>query len=263
MSAQAPVHPADHSPAAWVDQALAGAEVVIFRSRLTDVRPLKTWLSRHPEVRVREVLMEMGSGEQRERFQGLKARTDWETLPQVFINGQFVGGQVEFFGHPLVTGRDVTPATPGASLPPVALVKALGYAGLVPFGVGLLMLLAGMPLPRPAAAGWLVAYGAVIATFLGAVHWGQALAGRFPAGQAGRAMVWAVVPSILAWLTLLLPVTWALPLQAALFALILAVDARFGAQLGWPGYYRRLRLILSAAVMFTLATAWLILLANP
>jgi hypothetical protein len=74
-------------------------------------------------------------------------------------------------------------------------------------------------------------------------------------------MVWAVMPSILAWLTLLLPVSWTLPLQVVLFAVILAVDSRFGAQLGWPGYYRRLRLILSAVVMITLATAWVILLA--
>jgi hypothetical protein len=244
----------------WLGRALSEAEVVIFRSRLTDVRPIRAWMAGHPEVRVHEVLMEMGSGHQRARFQDLKLRTDWETLPQVFINGEFVGGQVEFFAHPLVAAGKGGAASGAHALPPPALVQALGYAGLVPFAAGLFVLALDMPLPREAAAWWLAAYGAVIASFLGAVHWGQALAGAYPASRAGQAALWAVVPSILAWFSLLLPVLWALPLLAGLFALVLAADARFGALAGWPGYYRRLRLILSAAVGFVLIAGWLVLL---
>lgn len=245
----------------WLDEVLVDADVVIFRSRLTDVRPLSAWVGRHPDVRVREVLMEMGSSEQREHFQGLRGRTGWETLPQVFVKGEFVGGEQEFFGHPLVAGREQESRRSALDLPAPAVVRTLSYLGLLPFVAGLFMLVAETPLARDAAAGWLAAYGAVIATFLGAVHWGQALAGAYPAIRVGRVMVWAVVPSILAWFTLLLPVIWALPLQVALFALILGADSRVGAWLRWPGYYRRMRLILSAAVMIIMGAASLILMA--
>jgi len=250
----------------WLREALAGARVVIFRSRLTDVRPLHNWLAGHPGLPVREVLMEMGSGEQRDRFQALKAHTGWGTLPQVFVDGQFVGGQVEFFGHPVVSGPGASGANQGLAdmaVPSPMLIQALGYAGLLPFAAGVLMLLIpGLPLPEGFGAGWLLAYGAVIATFLGAVHWGAALAGRYEAGQAERAAVWAVMPSILAWITLLLPAAWALPCQVLLFGLILGVDRRYGARLVWPGYYRRLRTILSTTVMILLGIAWLAPLAH-
>jgi glutaredoxin len=250
----------------WLREALAGARVVIFRSRLTDVRPLQVWLTAHPDLAVREVLMEMGSGEQRDRFQALKHHTGWGTLPQVFVDGQFVGGQVEFFGHTVVSGPEASGATrdvPDMAVPSPALIQALGYAGLLPFAAGvLLLLIPGLPVPEGFGAGWLLAYGAVIATFLGAVHWGAALAGRYGGGEAGRAAVWAVIPSILAWITLLLPVTWALPCQVLLFGLILGVDWRYGAHLVWPGYYRRLRIILSTTVMILLGIAWLALMAH-
>ncbi|MCA1804908.1 MAG: DUF3429 family protein [Xanthomonadaceae bacterium] len=250
----------------WLREALTGARVVIFRSRLTDVRPLKGWLAGHPGLPVREVLMEMGSGEQRDRFQALKAQTGWGTLPQVFVDGQFVGGQVEFFGHPVVLGPAASVASQGVpdkALPSPKLIQALGYAGLLPFAAGVLMLLLpGLPLPEGFGVDWLLAYGAVIATFLGAVHWGAALAGRYGAGEAGGAAVWAVIPSILAWVTLLLPASWALPGQVLLFGLILGVDRRYGARLVWTGYYRRLRTILSTTVMILLGIAWLVPMAH-
>ena len=60
-------------------------------------------------------------------------------------------------------------------LPPAA--TALGYAGLVPFAAGALgIVLLGDEL-RVFAARALVAYGAVILSFVGAVHWGLFLAG--------------------------------------------------------------------------------------
>ncbi|HSP01811.1 MAG TPA: DUF3429 family protein [Thioalkalivibrio sp.] len=251
-------------PPGWLREALAGARVVIFRSRLTDVRPLQAWLAGQPGLPVREVLMEMGSGEQRDRFQALKAHTGWGTLPQVFVDGQFVGGQVEFFGHPVVSGPTASAASqPVPDAPAPVLIQARGYAGLLPFAPGgLMLLIPGLPLPEGFGAGWLLAYGAVIATFLGAVHWGEALAGRYGAGEVGGAAVWAVIPSILAWITLLLPTTWALPGQVLLFGLILGVDRRYGARLVWPGYYRRLRIILSTTVMILLGIAWLAPMAH-
>ncbi len=53
----------------------------------------------------------------------------------------------------------------------------------------------------------LVAYAAIILSFLGAVHWGVALAAPVPsaAPQLARAfLVWGVIPPLLGWLALLL-----------------------------------------------------------
>jgi hypothetical protein len=69
--------------------------------------------------------------------------------------------------------------TPITRLPPSAEIAA--YAGVAPFalcllGVGLLPDYAQRELAQRLA----VAYGAVVLTFVGGVHWGLALAGRMP-----------------------------------------------------------------------------------
>ena len=98
----------------------------------------------------------------------------------------------------------------------------LGYGGLMPF-VGLALLIWLVP-PRiqPFVALALVAYGALIASFLGGVHWGTG----FLMGEAAPHMqfVWGVVPSLLGWLALLLPVRAGLPLLALLLVTCYAVD---------------------------------------
>ena len=98
----------------------------------------------------------------------------------------------------------------------------LGYGGLVPF-VGLALLIWLVP-PRiqPFVALALVAYGALIASFLGGVHWGTG----FLMGEAAPHIqfVWGVVPSLLGWLALLLPVRAGLPLLALLLVTCYAVD---------------------------------------
>ena len=72
----------------------------------------------------------------------------------------------------------------------------------------------------------LVAYGAVIVSFLGGIHWGS------PTGTAhDAARLWGVVPSLLAWPLLLVSSSrWALIGLAASLALCWVVDrARFPA----------------------------------
>ena len=98
----------------------------------------------------------------------------------------------------------------------------LGYGGLAPF-VGLALLIWLVP-PRiqPFVALALVAYGALIASFLGGVHWGTG----FLMGEAAPHMqfVWGVVPSLLGWLALLLPVRAGLPVLAVLLVACYGVD---------------------------------------
>lgn len=101
-------------------------------------------------------------------------------------------------------------STTNSQLPKI--VKYLGYSGLIPF-VAL------------ASATWLtkediqaqigfalVAYGASIASFLGAIHWGLAM--RETGEPLLASYAWGVIPSVMAWLALLLEPT------SGLFALV-------------------------------------------
>jgi hypothetical protein len=102
--------------------------------------------------------------------------------------------------------------------------QALGFAGLLPFVTGALTVAVGPPTWHDAALRALIAYAAVIVSFLGGIHWGVP-----PGAERDNARVWGVVPSLLAWPMLLLPAPrWALLGLAASLALCWLVDrARF------------------------------------
>jgi hypothetical protein len=125
--------------------------------------------------------------------------------------------------------------------------RLLGPAGLIPFAGLAAGIWAGWPGAGPA----LVAYGATILAFLGAVHWGLALAAPAGATEAGAQRVaWGrlglgVVPALLAWVALLLPLATGLVMLAlAILATALAetVAARQGLV---PRAYLGLRWLLS------------------
>jgi hypothetical protein len=120
--------------------------------------------------------------------------------------------------------------------------KLLGPAGLIPFA----SLAAGVWAGWPSAAWALVAYGATILAFLGAVHWGLAM--RAPAAER-RADWWrlglGVLPALLGWLALMLPLSIGLGLLALAILGTASVEA-LGARAGLvPEGYQRLRWILS------------------
>ncbi len=133
----------------------------------------------------------------------------------------------------------------------------LGYGGLLPF-IGLAVLL-GADAQR--AALWsqaLVGYAAVILSFVGALHWGFAMSlpGLGP-GLRRRALVWSVVPALLAWPATLLPGSVASGILVAGFALHLVQDLRLAGPAGLPAWYLPLRWRLSlVAGLCLLANAW-------
>jgi hypothetical protein len=143
-----------------------------------------------------------------------------------------------------------------------ALAWLLGLAGLLPFlGAGLLALRADeVSAARGLAA--LIAYGAVILAFLGGVHWGTALAEPvgYPAPQTPRVqrarLALGVLPSLVGWLALLLPLAlapWAgLALLIVGFAGTTTVEARATARGLLPRRYMLLRWLLSAGVIIIL-----------
>lgn len=89
-----------------------------------------------------------------------------------------------------------------ASAGPGSTALALGYAGLLPFAAGAVLAWTGPLGAVPAGRVLLLAYAAVIVSFLGGIHWGLVM--RAPAGRDAQ-LVWGVLPSLAAWLALLLP----------------------------------------------------------
>jgi hypothetical protein len=124
-------------------------------------------------------------------------------------------------------------------------VRRLGYAGLFPFVACAALAHVSDPLGASALRA-LAGYGAVIVSFLGGVHWGFGFQRR---GAAWVLFGWGVVPSLLAWVALLLPLGPGLWMLAATLVLAYQVDRqvypRFGAG-SWLGL--RLHLTSVAAV---------------
>lgn len=104
----------------------------------------------------------------------------------------------------------------------------LGVAGLIPFVV--LAGAAWLPdaLRRDAFSFMLVAYGATIASFLGAIHWGLAMRDALdaPAETSAGVYVWGITPALVAWVALLLPAFAALLTLAVLIWVCYGVDKR-------------------------------------
>ena len=139
-------------------------------------------------------------------------------------------------------------AHPVAPVRPVPLWAArLGYAGLLPF-IALAAAVWLAPLAyRGQAAHALLAYGATIASFLGAIHWGLVM--REGPVQPMPSLLWGVVPSLLGWLALMLGAATGLLLVTALLWTCFAVDwilyPRYQLQAWLP---MRLQLTLVASV---------------
>ena len=134
------------------------------------------------------------------------------------------------------------PTSPSADPPS----RLLGYAGLLPFAGAAALAVLGPPSWRASALAALVAYGAVILSFLGAVHWGIAL--RAPAGEApaaGPRLGLGVAPALVAWIALLLPTRPGLALLAAGVVAVAAVETAAAKRGLMPESYLRLRWPLS------------------
>ncbi len=117
----------------------------------------------------------------------------------------------------------------------------LGMAGLLPFL--LLAVSVWSPHWRGLALPALLGYSALILSFLGGVRWGRGLSADRPVEY-----VWAVLPSLWAWAALQAPPAAALLLLAAGFVGQWWLDGP-GDRLPAPGWFRRLRALLTAVVL--------------
>ena len=141
------------------------------------------------------------------------------------------------------------------------LAVGLGFAGLIPFYACAIVLWVTSSGPVVNEA-WLalLTYAAVIASFMGAVHWGLALHGLDTGGVTPpvlRQLGFSVVPAVIAWLALLIPPPWVLVVLMALFPLIYLQDRRAAARGLAPDWYLDLRLPLTVLVEIALIAALL------
>ena len=126
----------------------------------------------------------------------------------------------------------------------------LGWAGLVPFGLAALGTHSGIEVL--VLYGFLggTAYGAVILSFLGAVHWGLAM-------QDDRSpywYVWSITPALFGFASLMLfDVEMRIVALIPLFVLAWSVDRQAASHGLIPNWYLRLRSMLTAGAVISLA----------
>jgi hypothetical protein len=110
------------------------------------------------------------------------------------------------------------------------IIRVMGYAGLIPFvGLAFIVQLADSP-QNLIALESLVAYGSVIASFLGALHWGACF--RRIGEQSGNrwldhsVWIWGVIPALVSWLAIHIFIPLALLLLAATLIVQRAIDQK-------------------------------------
>jgi hypothetical protein len=130
--------------------------------------------------------------------------------------------------------------------------RRLGFAGLLPFVGGALGAWLAPADQQPRIAFALAAYGATIVAFLGGLHWGLAARG----GQRAAQYAWGVVPSLIAWGTLLLPTDAGLALLAGALVACYAVDRRVFEAQGLGGWLPMRAALTTVAAASCLAAAF-------
>lgn len=123
--------------------------------------------------------------------------------------------------HPLDAPQHPGGRTPLSPPNPVAL--RLGYLGLLPFVLGALLSLLVREEAHPYVVLALAGYAAVIISFLGGIHWGLGMRASVPSPTP---FAWAVVPSLLAWVAVVMPAYAGLVIDGLLLIVCYLVDRR-------------------------------------
>ena len=134
------------------------------------------------------------------------------------------------------------------------LAKLIGFGGLIPFVGCAVLMYAGNTGAGIIALFASAVYGAVILSFVGAVHWGLAMR----ADRSPYWYVWSVTPAIMGWLAIvLLDIKISLLALAIAFTLAWSVDRQASLRGLIPAWYMQMRHILTAgATVSLLATAF-------
>lgn len=121
----------------------------------------------------------------------------------------------------------------------------LGLAGLIPF-VGLAGIAAiGPEQWRTVSQILLSQYGALILSFVGALHWGYAVQQEARGGEAWLRYGYSVAPALWAWLSLQFPLVVGMQMLGLALMVCLVVDLALLKQVNLPLWFTRLRVILT------------------
>jgi len=146
---------------------------------------------------------------------------------------------------------------PFSATRPPKLALGLGLVGLIPFVSGALGLWVTPEAWRERVLEELLAYAAIILAFMGAIHWGLAMRAGEESSRAPIQLALSVVPPLLGWVGLSLPINLAVPIFFFAFAALYFADVwavRHGLA---PVWYPALRRPLSIIVALSLLVAWL------
>ena len=141
---------------------------------------------------------------------------------------------------------------------PPRLAILLGYAGLIPFISGAIGIWITPTAWRTDVLTALLHYAAVILAFMGAIHWGLAMARERQDDAAHRQLGLSVLPALLGWLAISngLPALLALALLISGFIGLYLADVHAVKLELAPRWYTALRKPLSAVVLISLLAAW-------
>ncbi|KAJ3361517.1 hypothetical protein GGF32_007275 [Allomyces javanicus] len=138
--------------------------------------------------------------------------------------------------------------------------KLLGLAGLIPFAGATVGAWTCVGADDIIAFQLVEAtYGASILAFMGAVHWGTAMAheGVTDTHTLSKRYALSVLPSLIGWATLSMPADIALATQLAAFNALLYADVRAWRHGSVPRWYPNLRIWLTGIVSACLGATWL------
>jgi hypothetical protein len=140
---------------------------------------------------------------------------------------------------------------------PTLTARTIGYAGLIPF-IGLsAMSVLWHDIHHSTILFSLLAYGATIISFLGAIHWGLAMREEQPDRIA---IIWSVIPSLAAWVSLIVDTHWGLAIQFITLWVCFFIDYKRYPQFGASEWLSmRLQLTVMAGICSALPVLMLII----
>lgn len=150
------------------------------------------------------------------------------------------------------------PLNPADSFKPIIppIVNWLGYGGLLPFVA--LAVAAWVDGSNSLWRNALLAYGAVILSFVGALHWGFAMSlSGISTKQKTLSFVWSVVPALMAWIALLMTSKYAIAMLVAGFLTHFWQDQRLVQVANLPVWYLPLRMRLTLVACIALLSGYL------
>jgi hypothetical protein len=140
---------------------------------------------------------------------------------------------------------------------PPKTARLLSYAGLVPFLVLSAALWFAAPSYTASISDALLRYAGIILAFIGAVHWGLAMASGTEAED--RQWVLSISPALIAWIAGFFPPEIHYSILYITFGGLCIIDSQSNKLGNLPDWYPRLRVPLTVIVVISLINAHLTL----